>query len=75
MVIYIGGMALSGQIDVPRKVALATEGQQALAMGLMGLGGLVAIAATLLFVALQLQAMIRHHPSPNRHGAQHETPS
>jgi heme/copper-type cytochrome/quinol oxidase subunit 1 len=75
MVIYVSGMALSGQLNVPRKVALTTEGQEALAMGLMGLGGLIAILATLLFVALQLHAIIRHQPSPARRGEQHETPS
>ncbi len=59
MVIYVGGMALSGHLDVPRKVPMTTEGQQALAMGLMGFGGLVAICATLLFVATNMHAAHR----------------
>lgn len=76
MVIYVAGMALSGHLNVPRKVAMTTEGQQALAMGLMGIGGLIAICATLLFVAINLHAACKYNKGP-QHGArqrgQHET--
>ena len=68
MVIYVAGMALSGHLDVPRKVPMTTEGQQALAMGLMGFGGLIAICASLLLVAINLQAARKHNKRP-----QHET--
>lgn len=57
MGLYIAGMALSGLLDVPRKVPLTTTGIEALAMGLMGLGGLVAVTATILFVFRHLQAL------------------
>jgi cytochrome c oxidase subunit 1 len=73
MVIYIGGMALSGLLDVPRKVAMTTEGLQAIAMGLMGIGGLMAIASTLMFVALQVLATREQHVATLRHGEHHET--
>lgn len=79
MMIYISGMALSGQFDVPRKVPMMTEGQQALSMGLMGLGGLIAIAATLLFVAIFLHAAHRwrahQHAPRHHHGERRETTS
>lgn len=75
MVIYIGGMALSGLLDVPRKVAMITEGLQAIAMGLMGIGGLIAIASTLMFVGIQVLATRHHHVSTLRHGEHHETTS
>ncbi len=76
MVIYVTGMALSGHFNVPRKVPMTTEGQQALAMGLMGIGGLIAICATLLFVTLTLHAARRHHKRSQhqaRQRGQHET--
>ncbi len=75
MTVYIAGMALSGMLDVPRKVAMTTEGLQALAMGLMGAGGLIAIVATLMFVAIQFHAVRRHYLESKRHGEQHETTS
>lgn len=75
MSVYITGMALSGQLDVPRKVAMTTEGVQALAMGLMGLGGLVAIAATLMFVAIQLHAAREQLLGARHHGEGHEPTS
>lgn len=65
MAIYITGMALSGQLDVPRKVAMVTEGQQAIAMALMGAGGLLATVATLAFVAVLLHAA-RHRHLPHQ---------
>lgn len=80
MVVYISGMALSGLLNVPRKVPMTTEGLQALAMGLMGLGGLIAIGATLLFVTIILHAArnqrrhLQDH-TPPRHGEHHETTS
>ncbi len=72
MVIYITGMAFSGLLDVPRKVALFTDGVQAIAMGLMGLGGLIAICATLLFVALHLQSQRGLRTVPQVSGGGHE---
>ncbi|MDH5784222.1 MAG: hypothetical protein OEZ16_01270 [Chromatiales bacterium] len=75
MVIYIGGMALSGWLDVPRKVALQAEGVQALSLGLMGLGGLVAISATTLFVLLLIQAARRTSPVILVKGEGHGTTS
>lgn len=75
MVVYISGMALSGLLDVPRKVAMTAEGLQALAMGLMGLGGLIAITATLMFVFIQIHAARIQHTSPERHGEHNETTS
>lgn len=75
MSIYISGMALSGQLDVPRKVVMATEGLQALAMGLMGIGGLIAITATLMFVFILLHTIKTQHTSLQRHGEHNETTS
>lgn len=79
MLLYIAGLALSGQLEVPRKVAMNTEGWQAVAMGLMGLGGLAAVSATLLFVAIQLRALWRHHghtnPTTTAQRGRHETTS
>lgn len=68
MLIYVAGMALSGQLDVPRKVPMTAEGMQALAMGLMGLGGLIAISATLLFVGINMHAVRRewHRHQPGK---------
>ena len=76
MAIYITGMALSGQLDVPRKVAMVTEGQQAVAMGLMGAGGLLATVATLAFVAVLLHAVRqRHLPQQRPAGRRHHEPT
>ena len=72
MGLYIGGMALSGLLDVPRKVPLSIDGIQAVTMGLMGLGGIVAIVATLLFVALLWQAVRRHTRVSASHRGAHE---
>jgi hypothetical protein len=60
---HIGGLVWSGGYGVQRKVAgaeqvLRTTGEIA-GMGLMGAGGLLAIAGGLLFVIVVLQAM-RH---------------
>lgn len=75
MVIYIVGMSLSGLLDVPRKVAMSAEGVQAIAMGLMGVGGLIAIAATLMFVTIQFHATRKQPLSTIRHGGHHESTS
>ncbi|MEN8169366.1 MAG: hypothetical protein ABFS08_04005 [Pseudomonadota bacterium] len=75
MVVYIGGMALSGLLNVPRKVAMTAEGLQAFAMGLMGLGGLIAITATLMFVFIQIHAARNQRTSLERHGEHNETTS
>ncbi len=60
MALYVIGMATSGWLGVPRKSALVIEGGSAqLAMAVMGMGGLIAVVATLLFVGLMVTAMAR----------------
>jgi hypothetical protein len=58
---HVAGLAWSGGYGVQRKVAGADQvlrgAEQVVAMGLMGLGGLVAIAGGMLFVVLALRAM------------------
>ena len=53
MLLYVGGMAWSGFLDIPRKSPVHIYGgMEQVAMGLMGLGGLVAIISTLLFFGI-----------------------
>ncbi|HEY0635576.1 MAG TPA: hypothetical protein VGE00_09340 [Gammaproteobacteria bacterium] len=60
MALYVIGMATSGWLGVPRKSALVIDGGSAqLAMAVMGMGGLVSVVATLLFVGLMFAAMTR----------------
>lgn len=60
MALYVVGMASSGWLGVPRKSAVVIDGGAAqLAMAVMGLGGLIAVAATLLFVGLMVSAVAR----------------
>jgi cytochrome c oxidase subunit I len=60
---HIAGLAWSGGYGVQRKVAGGDQVlrgiEQTLAMGLMGLGGLIAIAGGTLFLILALHAMLR----------------
>jgi hypothetical protein len=71
---HVAGLAWSGGYGVQRKVAGADQvlrgAEQVIAMGLMGLGGLVAIAGGILFVILALRAMFTRQPpfSPERQG-------
>lgn len=61
MLLYITGMAWSGWLDVPRKTpVLHQQGAELLSMGLMGVGGLIAITATLLFFLLHLRSINQH---------------
>ena len=59
---HVAGLAWSGGYGVQRKVAGADQvlrgAEQVIAMGLMGLGGLVAIVGGMLFVVLALKAML-----------------
>lgn len=60
---HIAGLAWSGGYGVQRKVAGAQQVlhglEQTLAMGVMGLGGLVAVAGGTLFLVLALHALLR----------------
>jgi len=58
MLLYICGMAWSGWLDIPRKTPmLHQQGMELFSMGLMGIGGLVAVTATGLFFLLLLGAL------------------
>lgn len=60
MVLYVAGMASSGWLGVPRKSAMVIEhGGAQLAMGVMGVGGLLSVVATLLFVVLMGRGISR----------------
>ncbi|HEY0720159.1 MAG TPA: hypothetical protein VGE50_02785, partial [Gammaproteobacteria bacterium] len=60
MALYVLGMATSGWLGVPRKSASVIDGGSAqLAMAVMGMGGLISVVATLLFVGLMFAAMTR----------------
>ena len=58
---HIAGLVWSGGYGVQRKVAgseqVLRSGAEVAGMGLMGLGGLIAIAGGLLFVVIVLRAM------------------
>ncbi len=66
---HIGGLVWSGGYGVQRKVAGAGQvlrsTQEVVAMGIMGLGGLIAIIGGLLFVVAVIQA-IRHGRAATR---------
>ena len=61
--LHISGLVWSGGYGVQRKVAdgdvVARSLEQTLGMGMMGLGGLVAIAGGMLFVAAVIVAVVR----------------
>ncbi len=61
--LHISGLAWSGGYGVQRKVAGAAEAlrgaKEIVAMGVMGLGGLIAVAGGLLFLVLALGAVLR----------------
>jgi heme/copper-type cytochrome/quinol oxidase subunit 1 len=61
--LHILGLVWSGGYGVQRKVAGADQGlegvAQTTAMGLMGLGGLLAVAGGILFVVVVLQSLRR----------------
>ncbi len=67
--LHIGGLVWSGGYGVQRKVAGAAEAlhgaREIAAMGLMGFGGLIAVAGGLMFVVLAFGAVLRRRaPEP-----------
>ena len=64
--VHITGLVWSGGYGVQRKVAGSEQtlrsAQEVAGMGLMGLGGLIAIVGGILFVFVMLQAMLRRQP-------------
>jgi heme/copper-type cytochrome/quinol oxidase subunit 1 len=63
--LHIAGLVWSGGYGVQRKVAggeqVLRSAQEVAGMGLMGLGGLIAIVGGMLFVFIVLQAIWRGH--------------
>jgi hypothetical protein len=63
--LHVSGLLWSGGYGVPRKVAGAAQGldtvERIAAMGLMGLGGLIAILGGLLFLVIVYRALRRRH--------------
>lgn len=63
---HIGGLVWSGGYGVQRKVAgtdqILRSTQEVIAMGIMGLGGLIAIIGGLLFVVVVGAAMLKRRP-------------
>ncbi|MCW8905741.1 MAG: cbb3-type cytochrome c oxidase subunit I [Sedimenticola sp.] len=61
--LHIGGLALSGFMGIQRKTAGAAQGLESipakLAMGIMGIGGLLAVLGGILFVWIMLLAFYR----------------
>lgn len=58
MTLYVLGMAGSGWLGVPRKAAVTIDqGYEKLSMAIMGIGGLLSIIATLLFVTIALKLL------------------
>jgi hypothetical protein len=67
MTLYVMGMACSGWLGVPRKSAVVVDQTMAqITMGVMGIGGVISVVATLLFVGLMASAMI-HRPVATLH--------
>ena len=65
MVLYVLGMAGSGWLGVPRKTAMMLDDNslEQISMGIMGIGGVLSIVATLLFVGFIFYAFL---PRQNR---------
>ncbi len=67
---HVAGLAWSGGYGVQRKVAGAEQllrgAEQIAAMGLMGLGGLVAVAGGVLFLVLALRSMLGRRAEAER---------
>ena len=61
--LHVGGLALSGAMGIQRKTAGAAQGldrlPEVLAMGVMGLGGLLAVIGGILFVVAALAAIFK----------------
>lgn len=66
--LHIGGLAVSGAMGIERKTAGAAQGLEGwatkAAMGVMGLGGLLAVIGGILFVVVVLRAFMRRRASP-----------
>ncbi|MCB1758224.1 MAG: cbb3-type cytochrome c oxidase subunit I [Gammaproteobacteria bacterium] len=64
--LHITGLALSGALGVQRKTAGAAQGLEGLGakmtMGVMALGGLLAVIGGILFVWIMLRALLRRQP-------------
>ena len=61
--LHIGGLAVSGAMGIQRKTAGAAQGldtwQAKTAMGVMGIGGLLAVIGGILFVLVVIRALMR----------------
>ena len=61
--LHVGGLAVSGAMGIQRKTAGAAQGLDSLgakaAMGVMGLGGLLAVIGGILFVVAVIVAVRR----------------
>jgi hypothetical protein len=61
--LHIGGLAISGAMGIQRKTAGAAQGLDSLAakasMGVMGLGGLLAVVGGILFVWIMLRGFLK----------------
>jgi len=68
--LHITGLALSGFMGIQRKTAGAAQGLESipakLAMGVMGIGGLLAVIGGILFVWIMLRAFYRGRTVPNQ---------
>ncbi|MEI6413072.1 MAG: cbb3-type cytochrome c oxidase subunit I [Pseudomonadota bacterium] len=66
-VLHISGLAASGAMGIQRKTAGAAQGLESLgaktAMGVMGLGGLLAVIGGILFVIVVLRAFTQRTPA------------
>ena len=60
--LHIGGLAVSGAMGIQRKTAGAAQGldtwQAKTAMGVMGIGGLLAVIGGILFVLVVIRALM-----------------
>ncbi len=76
--LHIAGLAWAGGYGVSRKVAGAAQGlhgwQENAAMGLMGVGGLVAVAGGILFLVVCFAALHRPRSPAHASGAQPRSP-
>lgn len=75
-ILHIGGLAASGAMGIARKTAGSAQGLDSLAatlsMGVMGLGGLLAVIGGILFVLVVIGAMTRRTPLEGKTQADHE---
>jgi len=66
--LHIGGLAVSGAMGIQRKTAGAAQGLEGLpakiSMGIMGIGGLLAVIGGILFVVVVLRAFLNRRPGP-----------